>query len=60
MEYYFKAEKMSVGYGKQPLIEKIDIELTKGEILTLIGPNGAVLQSSFRLLLEPFILTMKI
>ena len=32
---------MSVGYGKQPLIENIEIELKKGEILTLIGPNGA-------------------
>ena len=40
-DYYFKAEKMSVGYGKQPLIENIEIELKKGEILTLIGPNGA-------------------
>lgn len=40
-DYYFKAEKMSVGYGKQPLIGNIEIELKKGEILTLIGPNGA-------------------
>ncbi len=41
MEYYFRAEKMSVGYQKQPLIENIEISLKKGEILTLIGPNGA-------------------
>lgn len=41
MEYYFKAEKMSVGYHGQPLIENIEIALKKGEILTLIGPNGA-------------------
>ena len=40
-KYYFKAEKLSVGYGKQPLIENIEICLEKGEILTLIGPNGA-------------------
>lgn len=40
-KYYFKAEKISVGYQKQPLIENIDIGLEKGEILTLIGPNGA-------------------
>lgn len=39
--YYFKTEKMSVGYQGKPLIEEIDIELEKGEILTLIGPNGA-------------------
>lgn len=41
MEYYFRAEKMSVGYHKQPLIENITVGLKKGEILTLIGPNGA-------------------
>lgn len=41
MEYYFKAEKISVGYRKHSLIENIEISLKKGEILTLIGPNGA-------------------
>ena len=41
-KYYFKAEKLRVGYGKQPLIENIRVYcLEKGEILTLIGPNGA-------------------
>lgn len=41
MKYYFRAEKLSVGYRKKPLIEEIEIELEKGQILTLIGPNGA-------------------
>lgn len=41
MKYYFRAEEMSVGYHKKPLIENMQIELKKGEILTLIGPNGA-------------------
>lgn len=41
MEYYFRAEGLSVGYQKQPLIENIEFGLEKGEILTLIGPNGA-------------------
>lgn len=41
MKYYFNTEKMSVGYHGQPLIENIEIDLEKGEILTLIGPNGA-------------------
>lgn len=41
MSYYFKTEHLSVGYQKRPLIENIEIELKKGEILTLIGPNGA-------------------
>ena len=41
MNYYFSAEKMSVGYRKQPVLEHVEISLKKGEILTLIGPNGA-------------------
>lgn len=41
MKYYFRAEGLSVGYHKKPLIENIEIGLEKGEILTLIGPNGA-------------------
>lgn len=41
MEYYFKTERMSVGYQGKPLIQQIEIGLNKGEILTLIGPNGA-------------------
>lgn len=41
MDYYFFAERVSVGYQKKPLIENIEIRLKKGEILTLIGPNGA-------------------
>ncbi len=41
MEYYFKAEKMAVGYDGNPLIENISFSIKKGEILTLIGPNGA-------------------
>lgn len=41
MEYYFKTEKMSVGYQGKVLIHDIEIGLRKGEILTLIGPNGA-------------------
>ena len=41
MKYYFRTEKMSVGYQNRPLIEHIEVGLEKGEILTLIGPNGA-------------------
>ncbi len=40
-EYYFRTEKLTVGYNGAPLIEDIEIGLKKGEILTLIGPNGA-------------------
>ena len=41
MTYYFQAKQLCVGYQNQPLIQNIEIELKKGEILTLIGPNGA-------------------
>lgn len=40
-EYYFTTKKMCVGYDGRPLINDIEIKLTKGEILCLIGPNGA-------------------
>ena len=40
-DYYFRTEKLSVGYHKKALIKEIEISLHKGEILTLIGPNGA-------------------
>lgn len=38
---FFCTEKMTVGYGGKPLIKEIEIQVRKGEILTLIGPNGA-------------------
>lgn len=39
--YFFFTKRMTVGYNGIPLIKDIEIELKKGEILTLIGPNGA-------------------
>lgn len=39
-KYYFRTEGLSVGYHKKPFIEEIEIGIEKGEILTLIGPNG--------------------
>lgn len=39
--YFFSTRKMTVGYDGIPLIKDIEVELKKGEILTLIGPNGA-------------------
>jgi len=41
VSFYFKTEKLSVGYQKKPIIQNIEISLERGEILTLIGPNGA-------------------
>ena len=39
-EYYFALQKLTVGYDNRPLIRDITVSLKKGEILTLIGPNG--------------------
>lgn len=38
---YLYTQKLTVGYGGVPLIRDIQIEIKKGEIVTLIGPNGA-------------------
>jgi len=32
---------LSAGYGKKVVVSGLDIEVCKGEILTMIGPNGA-------------------
>ena len=39
--YYISTERMTVGYDGKPLIENINIQVKRGEILTLIGPNGS-------------------
>ena len=38
--YYFKTSDLSVGYNHKVLIKDINISLERGQILTLIGPNG--------------------
>ena len=40
-EYYFRTQRLAVGYDGRPLITDIDIDIEKGEIVTLIGPNGS-------------------
>ena len=40
-QYFFRTDQLTVGYDGKPLIREINIQLNKGEILTLIGPNGA-------------------
>ena len=38
---YFSTDHLAVGYDGRPLISDIDLEIEKGEIVTLIGPNGS-------------------
>ena len=40
-EFFFYTKGMTVGYEGVPLIKNIEIKVKRGEILTLIGPNGA-------------------
>lgn len=40
MAAYFETGNLAVGYGGKTLIDNINIEINRGEILTLIGPNG--------------------
>ncbi|MDD2971885.1 MAG: ABC transporter ATP-binding protein [Lachnospiraceae bacterium] len=37
---YLETKKLAVGYQGKPLIQEIELSLSKGEIITLIGPNG--------------------
>ena len=39
--YFFKAEKLTVGYDGKPVVTNIDVSIQKGRILSLIGPNGS-------------------
>jgi iron complex transport system ATP-binding protein len=39
--YYFHTQQLCVGYEGVLLIKNIEIELQRGEILSVIGPNGA-------------------
>ncbi|MDO4616106.1 MAG: ABC transporter ATP-binding protein [Lachnospiraceae bacterium] len=41
MSTYFSMDALSVGYNGKTLIDDINIEIKKGEIVTLIGPNGS-------------------
>ena len=38
---YSSLEGLSVGYNGKAVVKDIDVDIKKGEIVTLIGPNGA-------------------
>ncbi len=40
-QYYFFADRLTVGYNGKPLVKNIKIGLQRGQILTMIGPNGS-------------------
>ena len=40
-QYYFYTDQLTVGYDGKPLIKNIRMQVNRGQILTLIGPNGS-------------------
>ena len=40
-DYYFRTKDLAVGYHKKVLIHDIQLDIERGEIVTLIGPNGS-------------------
>ncbi len=36
-----ETKDLSVGYGRKPLLEEVNLHLQPGKIVTLIGPNGS-------------------
>ena len=51
-QYFFRTDQLTVGYDGKPLIREINIQLKKGEILTLIGPNGAGKSTILKMIME--------
>lgn len=41
MEDIIKVQKVSLSFGKEKVLEKIDLNVKKGEIFGLLGPSGA-------------------
>lgn len=39
--YYFYTDQLTVGYDGQPLIKNIKMQVKRGQILTMIGPNAS-------------------
>jgi len=51
-----RVRNLSVGYGAEPVLEGIDLEVKTGEFASLIGPSGSGKTSVLRAvtrLLEP-------
>src|SRR5207249_11221912 len=55
-ELVLRVRNLSVGYGAEPVLEGIDLDVKAGEFATLIGPSGSGKTSILRAvtrLLEP-------
>jgi ABC-type branched-subunit amino acid transport system ATPase component len=43
-----RAENLTAGYGKMPILHEVTLEVRQGEIVTVIGPNGAGKSTAFK------------
>ena len=57
MRSYIRLEDLSVGYHGSALIRDICIDIEKGEIISLIGPNGLI---RFEINSDPILMIFKI
>ena len=45
-----KLEKISLSFGKRQILENINFDINKGEILGMLGPNGVGKSTIFNLI----------
>jgi branched-chain amino acid transport system ATP-binding protein len=47
-EPLLRAERLTAGYGKMPILHEVTLEVWPGEMVTVIGPNGAGKSTAFK------------
>jgi branched-chain amino acid transport system ATP-binding protein len=48
MELLLRAEGLTAGYGKLPILHNVTLEVHVGEMVSVIGPNGAGKSTAFK------------
>ena len=43
-----RAERLTAGYGKMPILHGVTLEVRQGEMVSVIGPNGAGKSTAFK------------